>query len=172
MKSDLFRYIFSFIFLILIQSFVLNNIQFNGYINPYLYIIFILSLPFDVSKYALLFIAFFLGICIDFFLGTTGVHASATVFMAFFRPLILQFIAPREGYDNTIRPRLQDMGFKWFLIYSSTLVLLHHLFLFYIEVFRFSNFFSTLSRCIVSTIFTLFLIIISQLFIFKNKNIK
>jgi drug/metabolite transporter (DMT)-like permease len=129
-------------------------------------------LPFDISKYALLLIAFLLGICVDFFLGTTGVHASASVFMAFSRPLILQIIAPRDGYDTTIRPRLQDMGFKWFLIYASTLVLLHHLFLFYVEVFRFSNFLSTLSRAVISSLFTLFLIIISQLFIFKNKNIK
>ncbi|MBL1181209.1 MAG: rod shape-determining protein MreD [Bacteroidetes bacterium] len=172
MNSNLFRYIFSFIFLILLQSFVLNNVQLSGYLNPYLYILFILSLPFDTSKYTLLLLSFLLGLCIDFFLGTTGVHASASVFMAFCRPFILRVIAPREGYDTATRPRLQDMGVKWFIIYAFTLTLLHHLFLFYTEVFRFSHFFTTLGRSISSTLFTFILIFISQLFIFKKADSK
>ncbi len=169
MQTEWLRYIISFILLVLFQTLLLNNIQLSGYINPYLYVLFILSLPFDVNKYALLFLSFFLGLCIDSFMGTTGMHAAASVWLAFARQGVLRFLKPREGYELTLRPRLQDMGFKWFFTYASLLVLAHHAFLFYLEAFRFNSFFSTAGRMISSWVFTMLLILVAQLFILRKK---
>ena len=162
------KYPFQFIFLVLLQVLILNNIQFSGYVNPYLYIIFILWLPFDIPKSFLLLTAFFLGLMIDIFSSTLGMHTSACVFMAFCRPFVLQLIAPRDGYDVNQNPGIADFGFRWFLTYAASLTLLHHLFLFFVEVFRFSDFFHTLGRITVSTIFTILLIIICQLFRYNS----
>lgn len=162
------RNIFRFLLLVLLQVFLFNNIQFSGYINPYVYILFILLLPFETPGWLLLFVSFFLGLSIDIFAHTLGIHASASVFMAFCRPYILKIIAPRDGYEPGTFPRIHYLGFRWFLKYTVFLVFAHHIFLFYIEIFTFSNFFLTLFRIILSSLFSIVLIILSQYFIFKK----
>jgi rod shape-determining protein MreD len=147
---------------------VLNNIQFSGYINPYMYILFILLLPFETPGWLVLIFAFFLGLSIDKFSGTIGMHASASVFMAFIRPFVLQLIAPRDGYETGKLPRIYYYGIGWFLKYAFSLILLHHLFLFTIEVFNFNSYYLVLVRTILSTIFTTLLVIVSQYIIFRK----
>ena len=170
MISSIIKYPFQVILLILIQVLILNNIQFSGFVNPYVYIIFILWLPIETPKSLLLLIAFIYGLCIDLFSGTMGMHASATVFLAFCRPFVLRLISPRDGYEASQAPGIQDFGFSWFMIYASALTLLHHFFLFFVEVFRFTDFFFTLGRLLVSAIFTLILIIIFQLFRYNSNH--
>jgi len=163
------RYILNFVVLVALQIFLFNNIQLGGYINPYIYILFILILPFNTPKWLLLVAGFFLGFSIDLFSNTIGMHTSATVFLAFLRPFILKIIAPREGYESETFPTVKYYGISWFLKYAVILVLAHHAFLFYIEVFRFSDFFSTLLRVILSSIFSLTMIVIGQYFYRKEK---
>lgn len=158
------KYIFNFILLVFLQVFILNNIQFSGYINPYIYVVFILTLPFETPKWLLLVLAFLIGITIDTFSHTLGMHSSATVFMAFLRPFVLEIIAPRDGYESETYPQLRYYGGNWFLKYAAILVFAHHLFLFYIEVFRLSDFFATFFRALLSSIFSIFLILIGQYF--------
>ncbi len=162
------RNIIRFIIVVLLQIFLFNNIQFSGHINPYFYIIFILLLPFETSGWLLLILSFILGISIDIFSQTLGIHASACVFMAFFRPIVLRMLTPRDEYEIGTFPRIYYYGFRWFLKYTSILVFIHHLFLFYIEIFTLSDFFLTLFRAILSSIFTIILIISSQYFIYKK----
>ena len=40
-------------------------------------------------------------------------------------------------------------GFRWFLIYTLLIVLVHHTALFYLEVFRFTDFFRTHAQGII-----------------------
>ncbi len=160
--------IFAFFLLIFLQVYVFNDIQFSGFINPYFYVLFILLLPFETPGWILLVSAFLLGISIDFFSQTLGMHATACTFIAFLRPTVLKAISPRDGYEVNTFPRIHFYGFIWFLKYSLILVFAHHLALFYMEMFRFSDFFYTMARVVFSTLFTGLLIIISQFFIFRR----
>ncbi len=162
------RNIIRFAILVLLQVLVLNNIQFNGYINPYIYILFILLMPFETPKWLMLIVSFFLGLTIDIFCNTPGIHSSASVFMAFLRPFVLQSIAPRDGFEVGTFPRVYYYGIKWFFKYTILLVFLHHLFLFAVEVFNFHHFYLVLWRTLVSTIFSTILILLSQLIIFRK----
>jgi rod shape-determining protein MreD len=164
--------IFRFIFLILLQVLVLNNMQFSGLVNPYLYILFILLLPFEIPGWILLVIGFLTGLSIDAFTDTLGLHTSATVLMAFLRPFILRIIAPRDGYDSGKSPNLNSFGLPWFLRYSIILIFAHHFVLFYLEVFRISDFFTTLLRIILSSLFTILLVLLSQIFMYRKKSDK
>jgi rod shape-determining protein MreD len=168
MIRALIKNIFSFILLIFLQVFVFNKIQFNGFINPYFYIIFIILMPFETPGWLLLFSSFFLGLFVDIFTQTLGMHAAACTLMAFFRPAILKAFAPRDGYEPATLPRIHYYGFIWFLKYSIILVLVHHFILFYIEMFRFTDFFYTLFRVVLSALFSSFLIVVSQYFIFRR----
>ncbi len=157
-----------FIVLVMLQILVLNNIQISGYIVPHFYVLFILLLPFETPRWLLLIVAFALGISVDLFMHTPGMHASATVFMAFLRPFVLEMSAPRDGYEPGSFPRLSYYGFQWFLRYTVILVLAHHFFLFYLEVFRFAEFFNTLLRVVMSSLFSIILIMLSQYFIYRK----
>ncbi|MDA3779051.1 MAG: rod shape-determining protein MreD [Bacteroidales bacterium] len=158
------KYIIRFVVLVLVQVFILNNVHLGGFINPYIYILFIITLPFETPKWFLLLIAFLLGFTIDIFSHTPGMHSSATVFMAFFRVHLLEVISPRDGYENETTPSIKDYGGKWFFKYTIVLVLLHHVFLFYAEVFSLTNFFTTLGRALLSAAFSIGLIMIIQYF--------
>jgi hypothetical protein len=162
------RNILRFFILILAQILIFNNIQFSGYINPYIYILFIILMPFETPKWMLLVSAFLLGLTMDIFSDTLGMHAIATLFMAFLRPYVLNIISPHDGYEPGTFPRVSYYGLAWFTRYAFILIIAHHFVLFYIEIFRFGNFFSTLLRVILSTIFSLGFIVLSQFFVYRR----
>ena len=89
--------IFRFVLLVFLQVFVLNNVQFSGFVNPYLYIMFIMLLPFEISGWFMLVLAFLIGLVIDVASDTMGYHTIATVFMAYLRFHLLRYIAPHDG---------------------------------------------------------------------------
>jgi rod shape-determining protein MreD len=168
MIRELGKYFLQFAVLILAQLLLFSNIEFSGYINPYIYILLILLLPFNTPGLVLLVVSFTLGIMIDLFSGTPGVHSSATLLMAFSRPAVMAMFSPREGYQTGTLPRLEQFGLEWFAKYTVALVLVHHFTLFYLEVFTFHHFFSTLLRALLSSILTSLLIIFSQYFVFRH----
>jgi rod shape-determining protein MreD len=158
------RYFFNFVVLVLIQMLLVNNIQFSGHLNPYLYVLFILTLPFSTPKWLLLTLAFISGLTIDIFMNTLGIHASATVFMAFLRPFILSSFSPRDGYEAGTLPVPADYGFGWFFKYTAIMVITHHLFLFLVEAFSFENLWFTLWKIILSSAVSILFIFIAMLF--------
>jgi len=162
MNSIVLKNIVRFLVLVLIQVFILNNIGVNSYINPYLYVLFILLLPFETPGWLLLISSFFLGLTIDLFAHTPGMHASAAVFMAFCRPWVIRFISGRKGVEPGLSPGIRDMGFQWFFLYSFILILLHHLVFFFLEVFRLDEFSQTLYRALFSTLSTLVLVLLVE----------
>ncbi len=168
MIKDFGKYVIMFIVLVLIQVLILNNIQFSGLINPYIYILFILLLPFTIPGYLLLGLSFLLGLTIDMFTNTPGIHTGATVLLGFARPGIARLVASREIIEKSNTPNMSLLGFASFIKYTVFSVLVHHLFLFYAEAFSFSGFFETLLRFLLSSIFSIAIILASQFIIFKN----
>lgn len=155
--------------LVLLQGLLLNNVALFDVAVPYIYVLFVLMLPFETPNWLVLLLAFVLGLTVDVFISTLGMHISASVFMAFGRSYLLKLIQPRGGYEFGVNPSFSDMGISWYAIYAGILVLFHHLFLFYIESFKFSQFFSTFGRAFASTLFTMFVIVVFQLLIGKSQ---
>jgi len=170
MNNIVFKNIVRFLILVLIQVFVLNNIRINGYINPYLYILFILLLPFETPGWLLLTSSFLLGLVIDLFSHTPGMHAAAAVFMAFCRPGLIRFISGTKGIEPGMEPGIRDMGFRWFFLYSLVLILLHHLLFFFLEVFRFTEFLQTFYRALLSTLSSLILVLLVEYLFIRRKD--
>ena len=161
--------IFRFVLLVLLQIFVLNNIQFSGFVNPYLYVLFFLLLPFEISGWFMLVLAFIMGLLIDIASGVMGYHTIATVFMAYCRIYLLRLIAPHDGYGVGMSPTIHSLGFSWFFKYAVILTLTHHLALFWIESFRLTDLFPATVRALASSVFTLLLIGVYQLFTIRSK---
>lgn len=159
-----------FILLIATQVFLLKNIGYYNLSVPYLYILFILLLPFGIPNWLLFFIAFSTGITIDLFYDTLGLNAAACTIMAFVRILFISITVQRDGFDNEPEPSLGIMGFRWFLFYSLILTVSHHFILFTFESFKFSDFGYTLLRVLLSSIFTVILILITEFAFFRKKS--
>jgi len=164
MINSILRYTLIFILLMLLQILVFDNIQISGYINPYIYIMFILILPFEIPSWLLLLISFAAGFIMDLFSGTPGMHSAATVLAGFVRPYILSINSPRDGYDQHTSPSLSTYGLRWFAIYTVLIVLIHHTTLFYLEVFRFEDFFRTMLRVIASSSLTIIFILLIEFY--------
>ena len=79
MNNLIFKNITRFILLVLVQVIVLNKINFLGYINPYIYILFIILFPIKNNRVLFIFLGFLLGLTVDLFLDSGGVHAAACV---------------------------------------------------------------------------------------------
>jgi rod shape-determining protein MreD len=164
------RNIIRFIFLVLLQVLILDRIQIAGgqMGTPFLFILFIIILPFETPGWFLLILAFFLGLSVDIFNDTAGIHAASTVFMTFARPLLLQLLAPRDGYEAGTYPRLYYYGLGWFIKYSLIMIVLHHTAYFVIEAFSFQNFHFTVVKILMSTLYSLILIVLSQFLMYRK----
>jgi hypothetical protein len=156
-----------FISLVLIQVLIFNQVQFSGFFNPYVYILFIILLPLSTPRYAVLILAFALGLIIDIFSNSLGVHSAATVFVAYIRPLVIRLISNRED-DKSDYPGLNQNKLSWFINYVVIMVLIHHTLLFYLEVYTFANFFNTLYRVLLSSLFSIIVIVLSQFLVFRD----
>jgi xanthosine utilization system XapX-like protein len=168
MIGDILKIAARFVLLVFLQCIVLNNLGLGkGLIVPFIYPLFILMLPFNTAGWLVMILGLFLGLSIDAFGNTLGLHASATLALAYFRTVILKVISPREGYDFTQRPNLQSMGSNWFMSYAVPLVFIHHFWIFNLENFQFDFFFRTQLRVIISSTLSLGLIFLSQYLLYQ-----
>ena len=150
--------IFRFVMLVLVQVFVLDNIQFLGYISPMIYILFILSLPVRFPRGVVLILAFLLGLTIDIFNNTIGIHAFATVFAAFIRPTIINMSVSMEEMANPT-PSFRTFGVANYVKYVVLIVLFHSIVLFFVESFSFLHLSLLIPKIILSSAVTILVIL-------------
>lgn len=151
--------IIRFVALVFFQVLIVNHIRLGGYVHPYVYLLFVMLLPINMPKWQLLFCGFGIGLAVDLFSGTLGLHAGATTLMAFCRPGIIKFASGRQKFESIQEPNLSQLGIVWFLRYSVCMVLVHHFTLFVLESFSFRLIGQVLLRILLSAPVTIFLII-------------
>lgn len=164
MNSTLILNIIRFVLLIIAQIVIFNNIDLFGFINPYPYILFILLYPVNSNKAGLLVASFLLGLTVDFFANSGGVHAAASLILANIRPVFFKFAFGLSYEYQTIKinDRLSPERFTFIFISIIT----HHFVMFLLEFFKFTFILDILLRTIVTTIFTLIVSIII-IYLFK-----
>lgn len=160
------QYIVLFVSLVLSQVLILNNIQFMGFLNPYIYVLFILSLPVKFPRWASLLLAFALGISIDMFSNTLGMHAFATVLMAYFMPIVTKLTINIEEGSNPM-PSFRTFGVSVYAKYVFLLVFIHHITLFLLESFGFNHLGLLLLKILLSS--TVSIVIILGIQSFKKR---
>ncbi|MBY0486035.1 MAG: rod shape-determining protein MreD, partial [Flavobacteriaceae bacterium] len=135
MNSAMLFNLARFILLLAAQVVIFNNFNFMGYINPFPYILFIILFPVNGNKYALLGASFLLGITMDLFCNSGGVHAAACLLLAFVRPSLFKFSFGLSYEYQTVRLNDVLTPERFSFIFLS--VVIHHLTLFVLEVFTF-----------------------------------
>ncbi|MFP4691532.1 MAG: rod shape-determining protein MreD [Bacteroidales bacterium] len=149
-----------FVALVLLQVLILNNVYLGGYINPQVYVLFILVLPFNIRGWHLLLLAFLQGLVIDVFEDSLAIHAASTVMVAFARPFVLKLLTGKQPDDVGDAPSFRTLGTMTLFVYSLILIFLHHLVLFVMETFYFRDFTETMVRVVFSTALSLLFVLI------------
>ncbi len=154
--------------LLLVQVLIISNIRFSIFVNPYVFPLFILLLPFQTPRWALMLIGMAAGLLLDFFLGSTGMHAAACLFIGYARPFLINIITPK-GTEFEISPNLFAQGITWFSIYISVTMFIYLSFYFVVEAATFYNFFWLLLKIITSTVISVLFILILLYFFSARK---
>jgi len=162
MNKHFIKYLGLLPFYVLLQVLVLNEVLFSAYINPFLYVLLIISLPLKTPKWFLLVYAFLLGFSIDIFSGSLGFHSTATVLIAFLKPFISKITIPHNILGDSDEITLKKVGPKSFITFSLFLILIHNSCLFIIEHLSFNLALS--GKILASSVVTLIIVLITQLF--------
>jgi len=159
----------SFVFYLALQIVFIQNIVLFDVAFCFLYISFLILLPIETNTILAMFLGFFLGLSVDIFVGTIGIHAAACVFVMFVRPILLNFVKPFTGYEQQQgQININSFGLPWFVSYSFLFILLHHLFLFFVEASSWVLFFDTLLKTISSVVLTFITLLLVQYLFYKK----
>ena len=172
--STLVKNITRFILLILVQYYVLDKIRLHQMVTPYIYFLFILWMPFSLSRSWQLVLAFLLGFSLDSFRHFPGFHASACVLIAYIRPFLINILIPQEGADtNYDEPSARSMGGVFpYMIYAGLLTFIHHGWLFLLEAMTFGNFWYFIVKTLLSTLISLVLIFAAELLFYRKQKFR
>lgn len=157
-----------FFSLLLLQVFILNNILFLGFINPYLYIAFVFIYPLNDNRIPFLFYCFLLGICVDFFSDSGGIHAFSILCIAYVRLFFIRLFFRKVVADYAFF-ELKSEAFGKVFNYTATLTIIHHFIYFSFANFSFNNFSNVLLNTLYSSIFTLLLYFLGNTIFTKNE---
>ena len=160
-------HIVRFVALVVAQVLLINHIRLGGYVHPYIYLIFVMLLPVNIPGWQLLLSGFGIGLVIDLFMGTLGMHAGATTMMAFCRPAIIRIVSGSLKFENNREPSINQLGFPWFLRYTLCMVLVHNFTYFMLEGFSFHLVGQALLRILISVPVSTFLIL-TILYLFSS----
>lgn len=173
MNSLAIANIVRFLGMIFLQVLIIKQIRLGpiggSIIQLYVYPLLILLLPHRMSREVLLMIGFGLGLIIDLFYDSAGLHASATVFMAFARHYVLRGLEPRAGYDKTKGLTPARINWSWFIRYAALMVFLHHFWFHLVDIFNLAQIGTILVKTIFSFTFSMVFILILVL-IFNPKD--
>jgi hypothetical protein len=165
---DFFKNTIRFILLVLIQVVLINQIEVTVFLSPMIIVFFLIALPLTTPNWLLLLASFVMGLTVDSFMNTPGITSFALVLAAFIRPFVLRVNQPRDGYQVGDAPSASHLGWGWYLKYSSLLVIVFHLSYFIILGFGQDNALVMIWKTLVSSLFTLVIIFLFQLFSLKN----
>ena len=158
-----------FFLLLLTQILIFSNLNFSSFINPYIFPLFVLLLPFETPRWLLMLLGFFSGLALDIMLGSTGMHAAAGLLIGYLRPFLISIITPK-GTEFEISPNVYAQGVTWFAVYLGVATLVYLGFYFVVEAATFYNFFFLLVKIILSVIFSVaFMLIFLYLFSSRKK---
>jgi hypothetical protein len=155
-------HIILFFVYVLVQVMLLKDLVLFDSAFCFLYVAFILLLPFELSTMMTIVIGFFTGFTIDVFYDSMGLHAFATVLIGYLRNYWLSIITPQGGYESGNSPTIAANGVQWFLVYAIPLVFIHHFVLFFLEASGFEMFWYTMLKIISSMFFTMIVIVFLQ----------
>lgn len=155
-----------FIILLALQIVIFNNINFYGYLNPYPYVLFILLFPINGNRLSLLISSFTIGLILDMFLNSGGVHATASLCLAYLRPTLFKFYFGLSYEYQTIK--IADKITSERVVFLILSIIIHHFILFLFEFYRINLLPTIIFRTLTTTILT-FIVCVLIIYLIKPR---
>lgn len=166
---DLMKQFFHALLIFLIQVLVFRTTSLFGVASCFIYLGFIIQLPFSFPPVAVLFITFCYAFCVDLFFDTPGIHTAAALIIMYLRPNIIRFLTPQGGYETMENVSVFTMGFQWHMVYAFIVIFVHTFIVFSIESLSYFNLGILLLKVFLTTLLTLFTVLLYQfLFLYKH----
>jgi hypothetical protein len=166
--NKILSHIVRFALLVLVQVFILNQLEIGLGILIMAYPLFVFLLPYELNLSLTLLISFVMGICIDAMSNTFGLHTSSLLLFAYIRPIIFSRFASQEDYEMNREANIYTLGTSWFVLTFGSLLFIHHFWFFLFEVANLGEFTYILQKTVLSTIAS-FLVCVGLQIIFVQK---
>jgi rod shape-determining protein MreD len=147
-----------------LQVLFVRNLVFYDVAFCFIYLIAILWLPGEMDSFWVILVSFLIGIVVDMFYNTAGVHAAACTLIGFLRKGILQYFFPAKAVENNLSVTLKELGYQRYFVYITAIVFIHHVALFIVEAGGFHLFLKTIVKILSSTVFTVLVIYLGSIF--------
>ena len=161
-QRSIFTTVGNFLIYLFLQIVIFRNFNIMDTAYCFVYVSFILLLPFEFPPLMIILLAFGYGFIIDIFYNTLGVHMAASVMLGYVRLHIINTLTPRGGYDASTELSIASLGFQWIIVYCVVLVFVHHLFLFVLEAWGFGSLGTVLTKTFFTSLLTIFAVILFQ----------
>jgi hypothetical protein len=168
--SPAVKYSLRFILLILVQYVLSRQAPLGRFVVPYVYFVFILWLPFSMSRLWLMLLAALYGLCFDYLVQTPGIHAAACVLIAYVRPFIIDLLLPREASEiNYAEPSVYSMSLVPYTVYVLVLTLLHHGYMVFLQWLQVGSLGYFLIKVIMTSLVSLLLVATFEILIVRKQ---
>ena len=155
---DWTRQIGRYIVVMLLQVLLFNHLQLFGVCHPYVYVLCLLMLPITLPHSADMLIGAVVGLVMDVFCNSMGIHMAACILVMFIRPYLLDAIVNDKDRLNE-QISLGLIGMEALVKYVVILVLVHHLTVFLLSAWGWSHIgFVVLETGVSATITTLLIL--------------
>ena len=155
---DWTKQLIRYIIVMLLQVLLFDQLQLLGVCHPYIYILCLLMMPITLPHSADMLIGAGVGLVMDVFCNSLGIHTASCILIMFVRPYLLgAFFNDKERLNEQIS--LRAIGMEALIKYVATLVVMHHLMVFLLAAWSWSHIGFVLLETLVSSIITISVII-------------
>lgn len=168
MNNPWLRYFLGSFGLLVLQLFVLNALEISSWVYPQVYFMIILSLPVNTAHWVLMLSGFGVGMLVDWFSDTQGLHSATLTAISYLRYGYLKTVLDKDTFSSAIRPVYGAMENAWYMIYISGFSLTFHFMLFLLSDFSLAHFGDTFLKIIYSSSLSILLILLMQ-FVFNTR---
>jgi hypothetical protein len=165
---DIIKHSIRFVLFLIAQAFIFNQLEIGFGIQLMVYPLYIFLLPLEMNVFLLMLVSFGLGFGIDLFSNTYGLHASSALIIAYGRPYLIKLFEPRDGFDPGTELTIYSMGYTWFGYVFGTFLIAHTMWFFFIEQFKWSEFWYVVLKTVLGVPLSLFICVLLQFLFFKK----
>ena len=172
MNSKISKIIANFVVYILLYLLLVKNFIIYDYAFCFFYLAFLINFPLVIRKEYELIVFALVGLLIDTFSDSLGIHLFGSVLVGFMRHYVMRWFPTQTSYDGITSPSIKELGLAWYMRYALILISIEVVFVILLDSFTFMNFGKSMGRIASTIVFTFIMIVATEYLFFTPKRFK
>lgn len=147
-----------YILVMMLQVLLFDQLQLWGVCHPYIYILCLLMMPITLPHNAEMVIGAVVGLIMDVFCNSLGIHTASCILLMFIRPYLIGAVVNDKDRLNE-QISLRSIGMEALIKYVAIMVVIHHLTVFMLAAWSWHHLGFVLMETVVSSAITILVII-------------